>query len=274
MGQPLVVGPLALVLDAALPDLWDTPDLREGVAVDLQPSATVRVTLGLDAPGTAELERADLRLTWAPASGVYEGSGEGWRALLDPANHRARLDLACDERLRPLFLTAFLRAVSATTLPLGGCLMLHGAALVRPDTGRAAAFIGASDAGKSTMRERLGGWECLSDDAIVVAPDRGGARVFGTPFPGAERHPRVVRSVPLDRVVILEPHARDLALESLDAARAFAAVLERIVWLVEGGPHLGHLMELADRLVHALVVQRLASNLEHDVESLLCEAVA
>jgi hypothetical protein len=71
-----------------------------------------------------------------------------------------------------------MRLALSAALPLGGGLLLHGAALVRPD-GRAVAVCGASGAGKSTAAQALG---AACDELIVLRPAGDGVELLATPW--------------------------------------------------------------------------------------------
>jgi hypothetical protein len=71
-----------------------------------------------------------------------------------------------------------MRLALSAALPLSGGLLLHGAALVRPD-GRAVAVCGASGAGKSTAAHALG---AACDELIVLRPGEDGVEILATPW--------------------------------------------------------------------------------------------
>ncbi|MFI5315201.1 MAG: hypothetical protein ACHQ6T_05850 [Myxococcota bacterium] len=71
-----------------------------------------------------------------------------------------------------------MRLALSAALPVGGGLLLHGAALVRPD-GRAVAVCGSSGAGKSTAAQALG---AACDELIVLRPGENGVELLATPW--------------------------------------------------------------------------------------------
>lgn len=78
-------------------------------------------------------------------------------------------------------LDCLLRVALSSALPLGGSLLLHGAALAGPGGG-ALALCGASGCGKSTAAAALG---ALCDELVVLRPVRGapsGVELRSTPY--------------------------------------------------------------------------------------------
>lgn len=92
-------------------------------------------------------------------------------------------------------LDALLRVALSTALPLGGALLLHGAALCRAGEG-AVALCGASGSGKSTAAEAFGA-DC--DEMVVLRPNSEGLDLFATPY--WQGYPR---RAPCGMVVCLE----------------------------------------------------------------------
>lgn len=163
-----------------------------------------------------------------------------------------------------------LRTLSATALALEDAMLVHGCALVPPGGDGAYLFVGRSGAGKTTMVERLPGWDLLGDDTVVVdVASDGRVHVAGSPFPGKEGKPRRARRVSLDRIFVLAPGATGASLRPLDLAGAFAEVQPRVFWCVDDGPLVPHVLDLVERVVRGVPVHVLATNLEHDVEGLL-----
>jgi hypothetical protein len=121
-----------------------------------------------------------------------------------------------------------MRLALSAALPLGGGLLFHGAALVRPD-GRAVAVCGASGAGKSTAAQALG---AACDELIVLRPGEDGVELVATPWwQGSPmrrrcdsilclvrgREPGLVRHRGGAAVRALAPHVvRYLALETIE----------------------------------------------------------
>jgi len=71
-----------------------------------------------------------------------------------------------------------LRLVLSIALPLGGALLMHGAALNNPLFG-AIALCGESGAGKSTAAAALG---AACDELIVLRPENGTLHLYATPY--------------------------------------------------------------------------------------------
>ncbi len=73
---------------------------------------------------------------------------------------------------------ALLRIALSAALPLGGALLMHGAAL-RNGQGEGIVLCGASGSGKSTAAGALGGF---CDELVVLRPARGGVELQSTPY--------------------------------------------------------------------------------------------
>src|SRR5262249_45909148 len=107
------------------------------------------------APGEIAIE--------GPIRGSY--SVPARRGLVDDGEAVGALD--CLVRLAP-----------SLELPASGALLLHGAAIVRPD-GLAVAVCGASGAGKSTAARALG---AACDELVVLRPGADGVEIHATPW--------------------------------------------------------------------------------------------
>lgn len=123
-----------------------------------------------------------------------------------------------------------IRLALSAALPRNGGLLLHGAALVRPD-GRAVAVCGASGAGKSTAARALG---AACDELIVLRPGEDGVELLATPWwQGSPlrrrcdlivclvrgREPGLVRNRGGEAARALAPHiVRYVALDSIEPA--------------------------------------------------------
>lgn len=170
-------------------------------------------------------------------------------------------------------LVMLLRALAATISVLEGGLLVHGSALVPAGGSEALVCVGPSGHGKSTMLARLPTAAALADDTVLLhrtAP--GDWRVYGTPFAGKERQPRIGGPAPVARVLALEPHAPQLSLEPQHPGAAFREIIARTFWFVRGGTLPGRLMALAHALVAEVPVHRLASSLDHDLAPLFARA--
>ena len=172
-----------------------------------------------------------------------------------------------------------LRSVASMAVVEDDSVLVHGCAMAPPasegPSGGAFLFLGASGAGKTTMTRRLPGWTSLADDAVLLrAVDGAPVTVAGTPFPGKESLPRDGQAHPLAGIVVLVPHAARLQLEPVAADVAFQSLLERVFCLVEGGPLVAAVLDVAARAVAAVPAYRLHSGLEHDVAPLFVRSTS
>ena len=158
------------------------------------------------------------------------------------------------------------RVVASAAAVRHDALLVHGCALVDPETGGAALFLGASGHGKTTMRKRLADWTCLSDDTVLVSLDAvGGLWVRGTPLSGREHHPTLGRAVRLAHTLRLEPGAASLEVVALDRAAVFETLLARTFCFVEDGPLRARTLDLVERVSARLPLAALRQSLHHDV---------
>ncbi|MEZ4265049.1 MAG: hypothetical protein R3F39_01635 [Myxococcota bacterium] len=244
-------GPHARVVDVRFGDeLDDAPGLDEGI--DLRPT------------GEGGLEHAGP--VWSLA---VTGLGAGESVVADV---RFRSAVAA-RGVHVEALVMLFRALTATVAVLDGGLLVHGSAFV-PEGGRGALVaVGPSGHGKSTMLSRLPLALALADDTVLLQRDAPGVwQVYGTPFAGKERLPRVGGPVRLQRVLALTPHAPRLALEALDPGAAFRELVTRSFWFVREGELAGRLMALVHALAAEVPVHRLASSLHHDIAPLFTSA--
>lgn len=112
-----------------------------------------------------------------------DGSGTGGR--IDLAARRAEVTVRCDAAPGAgEELAAALTLAAALLIGRLGGALVHGAAVVEPGVGgRAWVLVGDSHAGKTTTCATLlrGGWQCLSDDQVVVRAVPAGIEVEGWP---------------------------------------------------------------------------------------------
>ena len=243
---------LAVTSDLALPGL-------QGVGHPGSDPDPVVVRLGeldeqLDGDGSPprleETSREEARLLWGRA-GVLT-IRRGAEVLVSPRSDA-----------HPETLAAF---VVAQALPLllvqRGFLVLHGSAVERD--GRAVAFLGGGQAGKSTAAAALAerGWRVVSDDVVAVTFERGCVRLLpgppnlklwpdtvthfgGSPDglarvrPTVEKRFRPVepgsrRPVDLDQVYVLR-RGEQLALTPLRARAALLALMPHL-WAAPTAP--------------------------------------
>jgi hypothetical protein len=243
--------PVARVVDVRVgPELGDAPELSE----DIEFRVAGDGALVHDGP------------VWALA---VRGLGPGETPVAD-----VRFRRAVGERgVYPEALVMLLRALTATISVLDGALLVHASALVPAGGSAALVCVGPSGHGKSTMLARLPTAAALADDTVLLhraAP--GDWRVYGTPFAGKERRPRLGGPAPVARVLALEPHAPELRLEALAPGAAFREVIARTFWFAREGELSARLMALAHALVAELPVHRLASSLDHDLAPLFASA--
>jgi hypothetical protein len=133
------------------------------------------------------------------------------------------------------------RTALSVALPLGGAVLLHGAALFGED-GMGVALCGASGSGKSTAAAAFG---ALSDEHVVLRPTAAGLELESTPYWGGRPHrglcagvvclqrggvPRYERLRGGAIIRVLAPHVvRYVALDFVDRAilATLGAVAER-----------------------------------------------
>jgi len=162
-------------------------------------------------------------------------------------------------------------------LARGRGTILHacGVRLVVGGEGRGVLFVGKSGAGKSTLARlwgEAGGAEILSDDRIVLRPEGGTARLYGTPWHGDARVSSAA-TAPLDRIFLLAhgtanriaPVGPEEALETL-LLNCFAPFYDR------GG--MEWTMDFLQTLLRAVPVARLEFVPEGSAIRHLREAIA
>ncbi len=231
-GSGLPLGPLNVRIYANDPRLVAR---RAGLAAGLCASrGTCEATLTLDltrsprlAPPPAPDASWDVwgrTPAWDADVHLHEGA-VGARFSFDAAFMRglaAREDVAVDALLR-----AALRMTLAVAAPVAGGLLLHGAAMVRPEDGQAFVFVGPSGAGKTTITRRLPGFRAIADDTLLLWRDGDAVLVSGTPLRGREGYPSVVTAAPVGALVRITPGVAPRAFHRLDIAAAFAELLLR-----------------------------------------------
>lgn len=242
------------------------PPAREAVRL--------RVPVRVDHAGAEVAGRSARVVFRQPETGAdrYLDDSEAWAAELEgfaSGAPRARFHVrpaVTGEHLWGNVTRMVLRAVAATAAVRAHALLLHGCALVDPASGGAVLFVGASGQGKTTMARRLPGWTCLADDTVVVDLQPGAPpRVAGSPFPGKEALPRRGEPHRLERILVLEPGAEELAVTPLTAAQSFEALIARTFWYVGDGPLVTLVLDEVQALADRVPVARLASGLGHDL---------
>ena len=159
----------------------------------------------------------------------------------------------------------------STIAPAAGALMVHGCAMVSPESRRALLFVGPGGAGKSTMVSRLHGWRPLGDDRIALWFEGGRPRVAGTPFISKNWLPCWGEPHELAAIVALEPQSEALSMEPLTGADAYATGVRSTFLPADKGPVVERAMELIETMVTSVPVYTLYSNLDHDLHDLLGE---
>jgi hypothetical protein len=148
---------------------------------------------------------------------------------------------------------------------MAAALLVQGAALVEPESGRAVLFLGPSGAGKTTMGCRLPGWQVLADDTVWLARRDVEWVVSGTPLRGKEGNPRSGTPVAVSALVALVPAAPALSVVRLSEADAMREILARIFWCVADARLEAQLVDVAHAVVATVPSVRLLSSLTHDV---------
>jgi hypothetical protein len=153
--------------------------------------------------------------------------------MIHPSRALAELQLHSIEPARDV--EYFLRIVLAFFALRQGGLLLHCAALKRADArcandggGRVYLFVGQSGSGKSTvaaLSQAAGRATALGDDLILLRPERGGWRAYGTPFWNFQSTGRAgevqagsitgIYKLVQDRAVFAEPMGRAAAAAEL-----------------------------------------------------------
>lgn len=255
-GSPLPVASVATRLGLSPCRETSEPDLCIAIA-------TADSLPDLQGPRIAIDERGTLvrtRRGWACR-------GAGYHVELDTASRRAHLTIAdgpdVSATARCGRLAYGMRHALTSLLPLCGWHPLHAAALAAPSASGSSCgvlLVGPSGTGKSTLAAGLiqRGWECASDDLLVVLPDaqtdeagptvtglsRGirllpdahsrlnvtpsGDTLFGSESKAWHDVPPAARVSPTLLIVPTIADRAESRLRPLDSARAFGAVLEQM----------------------------------------------
>jgi len=143
---------------------------------------------------------------------------------LDLATGAGSLRAAANEQC----LDAFLRSLISFLLLRSGGFMLHSAGLVK--NGKAHLFLGKSGAGKSTLSKlaAAAGTEVISDEINLLRFEKGGFRVYGSPFWGEMRADGRPGSWPLGGIHLLGK-ARENSLSACPGGEALKLLLRCLV---------------------------------------------
>ena len=271
------IGPLSLqlkapqVFKAAVDSLLED---YEGAPLDEEQLLTVPIRLEWAANNTLPVDDEGLRFPQHPEGGWVDHC-PGWHARLhlnEAGQPELYAQVSADAKRpeeRRAILVTLVRVASSVGVVSEKALLLHGCAMVHPSHAFAVAFLGPSGSGKTTMSTRLPGWKLLADDTIVVQHRGTQHMVAGTPLPGHEGLARCGRWYPLRAVYMLEPGATRARSEPLSQDRSYEALLERVMWYVEGGTPVERVLELIEQIVTLVPCARLHSSLNDDVEDLV-----
>lgn len=160
----------------------------------------------------------------------FEAGGGIVRGRYDPDRGEAVLQLEsvllagrCVRIFEQLLYQAY---QSAVRRGVRGGIMLHAAGVVRDGAGYA--FVGASEAGKSTLAGLCRDHEVLNDEIVLIGPYPGDApQLVSTPFNGFFTG-KAVGSAPLRAVFLLE-QGEQPAVRRLGAAETAATLTAQVV---------------------------------------------
>jgi hypothetical protein len=185
----------------------------------------------------------------------------------------AQLCVAREEELpQPAVLENFLRILLAHQVQRVGGMLLHSAGLVVD--GRVLLFVGASNAGKTTLARKAlaGGAGVLSDDVNLVLPAAGGYAVHAVPLSGELRRRCTSRpgSLALAGLLLLE-QGRQLNAVPVGAAAAVSGLFAQSPFANADEHETEGLLNALARLVAHTPVARLTVALDDPFHSIIHE---
>jgi hypothetical protein len=205
---------------------------------------------------------SSLILTKTLTDDGFDIAGGLIRGRFDPGSGEGELHVASillHGRMLRVFEQILYQAFHSACRRAGyGGILVHSAGVV--SGGRAFLFVGAADAGKSTIARLAGGRPVLNDEMNLVEFGPDGPEVLGTPFNGFFREKQPGRS-PLAAVLLLDKGA-DHALAPVGPGEAAATVATQVAppvpleALADDGTTAA-MLDAASRLVHAAPVRRL-----------------
>lgn len=200
----------------------DPASLPASARIHLRPAPVVSpIDLAWQPELRSEREGTTVAIDWPQAKGRF-----------DLVEGRGEFEVRVDARGYGLAIDDILRVVGYEIALARDVLLLHAAAVGPADSDWVDLFAGRSDAGKTTVTERLlaAGEAALSDDLVFVdAPEAGPARALSTPFKGAMRASRLRAGPAIIRSLAFLTKADPPGFRPIEGAERLVRVLSAVV---------------------------------------------
>jgi hypothetical protein len=260
--------------DAAFADALASYFMRRSDAAE----PDIRLDLHLVAHDRAPQVPNSLVVTKTLTEGGFDIAGGLVRGCFDTGSGRGELYVASiliNGRMLRVFEQILYQAFHSARDRTGyDGVLVHSAGVV--SGGRALLFVGATEAGKTTIAGLADGRPVLNDEMNLVEFGPDGPTVIGTPFNGFFREKQPGRA-PLGAVLLLRKGA-DHALAPVGPGEAAATVASQVtppvsLETVASDGTTAAMIDAASRLVHAVPVRRLTFTRDPGFWSLLDDAL-
>ncbi len=253
----------ATVLELRGPDRAFTGSLARYFMQESDPAAPdISLEIQLVSHARPPQVPSSLVLTKTLTTDGFDIAGGLIRGRFDAGSGQGQLQVAAillGGRMTRVFEQILYQAFHSARLRRGyDAALVHSAGVI--SGGRGYLFVGASEAGKTTIAGLADGRTVLNDEMNLVEFGPGGVQVVGTPFNGFFRDKRPGRA-PLAGILLPEKGAEH-ALAAVGPGEATATVAAQVappvpLEAVAGDATTGTMLDIAARLVHHAPVRRL-----------------